>query len=124
MGELDAGPSTGLVVPGPKRRAGFHRREDVDQSRLRAPASQHFGHAVFLAEVLPLDELDLQPRLSGQLHGVIPQRVAQRFGENAHVKATNPSEVQLSFQRRRMTHVQQTARDDDAVKATQLTHNL
>ena len=96
----------------------------MDQSGVVPAPRQHRRHPIFFAEVLPLNELDLQPRLPGQFHGVIPQRVAQRFGENAHVKATNPSEVPLSLERRRMTDIHQTPRDDDAVKATQLTRNL
>ena len=68
----------------------------MDQSGVVPAPSEQLRDAGFLAEVLPLNELDLQPRLPGQFHNVIPQRVALGFGENAQVKATNSSEAQLS----------------------------
>lgn len=82
------------------------------------------NHAVFLAEVPPLNELDLQPGRPRHGHGVIPQRIAQRFGKNAQVEAADAGKIKLSLQRRRMTDIQQAAGDNHPVEATQLTGDL
>ena len=83
------------------------------------PPGQHLGHAVRLAKVSPLNELDFQPSSPGQRHSAIPARSPQGFGEQAQIETTNIGEGKLPLQSGGMTHVPQAAGDDHAVKTTQ-----
>jgi hypothetical protein len=85
---------------------------------------KNLGNALLLAKVPPLNELHFQPGLTGQRHGVIAHRVPQRFSEPAQIKATNVGELKPPFQSSGMTHLQQIAGDDNAIKTTQLSGNL
>ena len=96
----------------------------MHQSWMGTPPGQHRSHAVLLAKVSPLNELDFQPRGPGQRHGMIPDPVPQGFGEQAQIETTNVGEVKLPLQSGGMTHIQQIAGDDNAVKATQLSGDL
>jgi hypothetical protein len=55
---------------------------------------------------------------------MIPHGRAQRFGENAQIKTTNPGQMQLSLQCCRMADILQTPCDDHAGKTAQLTCDL
>jgi hypothetical protein len=54
-----------IVVPRLVSRAGFHGRENADQSRPFAPTGQNLFHPVFLAEVPLANELDLDSGFRG-----------------------------------------------------------
>ena len=124
LGDLETRAPAGLVMPRTERRTRLHRREDMHQTRpIPAPLDQ-LGNAILLAEVSFGNELHFHSGGAGQRHGVIPQRVPQRFGELAQIKATNVGRVKLPLQCGRMTCVHQTAGDDDTVKTTQLSGNL
>jgi hypothetical protein len=96
----------------------------MHQSGLETPPGAQLGDAVFLAEAPPLNELDFQAGDTSRHHGMITDRVAQGFSEQAQIEATNVGEVKLPLRSGGMTHVQQTASDDDAVKTTQRPGNL
>jgi hypothetical protein len=96
----------------------------MHQSGMGTPPGQHLGHAILLAKVSPLNELDFQPRGPGQRHGMIPDRVPQGFGEPAQIETTNVGEVKLPLQSGGMTHIQQIAGDDNTVKTPQRSGNL
>jgi hypothetical protein len=85
---------------------------------------ENLGEAILLAEAPSRNELHFHPGGAGQRQGMIPQRIPQRFGKLAQIKAANVGRVKSSLQSGGMTCVQQTASDDDAVKTTQLSGDL
>jgi hypothetical protein len=64
------------------------------------------------------------PGVTGQRQGVVPQCVAQRFGEQAQIEATKVGCMNLPFLSGGITRVEQTACEDHAVKTTQLAGDL
>ena len=64
---LEAGTVGLFVMPGTKRGAGFHGREDVHQPRMLTALGKDGLDAFFLAKRLePADELDLEAGLCGK----------------------------------------------------------
>lgn len=75
-----------LVVPGPERHAGLHGREDVNESRMVSTLGQDLLDPVLLSEVLPTDELNLEPFPSGDLLGVGADLIAKGLCPSGEVE--------------------------------------
>ncbi len=80
LGGLEESLPAPLIVPRLEGRARFHRREDMDQPGVVAPLGEELLDSILLPEVLPADELDLQPLLTGQALGVAAELVPERPG--------------------------------------------
>jgi len=107
-----------LVMPGCEGGAGFHRREDVDQTGVVAPRVQDRADAVFLAEgVGRADKLDLQPVLPRQPLGVLPDLLPQGFNEARIVEQADAVAAQVGCHALGIADTGQRARDDNAVIA-------
>src|ERR1035438_915983 len=89
LGELDPRTPAALVMPRPERRTRLHRPEDMHQTGAIPAPLENLGDAILLAEVPSGNELHFHAGSAGQPQGVIPQRVPQRFGKLAQIKAPN-----------------------------------
>lgn len=104
-----------FVMPRLEGVTWFHRRENMDQARMAAPLADDALDTVFLAKVLFLDELDLQPmiacnrfRMGTQL---LPELVCPvGIVEYRETKPANKARHCLG-----VSHIDQRARDHDAV---------
>src|SRR3954469_2877893 len=78
---FEEGLAAELVMPGLKRRAPLHGREDVDQSGMPPPLFQDLLNPVLLADVMVAEEFDCQPVVRSELLGVATNLIAERLGE-------------------------------------------
>jgi hypothetical protein len=113
-----------FVMPGLIASTGLHRREDMDQTRMRASVSYNLMDPVFPAKVLLADELYFQAVLGGQAFGMGTDLVAQRrcplgVVENPDVLCFEKAGHALGI-----TNTGNGAGEHDAVKARQYPLNL
>jgi len=106
---LEGGLSGGLVVPGPERGAGFHRREDVNQTGVVTTLGDDRLDALFLPEVVSPDELDLQSALAGELPGACADLLPKTLGEQWVIKEANSPYPQMPGHRLCMANVGERA---------------
>ena len=81
-------------MPGLVALTGFHRRNDVHQTRMIAAPLKHLGDHIFLADVGFGDMLDLDPRRLRQLLRALAERLAQGLGKPGIVENPNAPRVQ------------------------------
>ena len=62
--------------------AGFHRRDDVHQTRVVATLAEHPRNNIFLADMRLGDVLDGNARLSGQRYRTVTHAVTQRLANS------------------------------------------
>src|SRR3990172_9060025 len=113
-----------LVVPGAKRRTGFHGREDVHQPRPIATLLQDGLDPFLLAEVFLGDVVDGQLVLGGQTLSVGADLIPQRLGELGVVEEADSADPQRFGHRLGVGDVDHAARDDDAVETGQSADDL
>lgn len=123
-GGAQAGLARGFVVPGFERLTGFHRRKHMHQAWSVAALLQHLSHAIFFAEVSTLNVLDAQTGGPRREDRVIPDRIAQGFGEHLQIEATDIIPPQPAFYRPRMTDIGERAGDDDPIPTAQCADDL
>jgi len=106
-----------LVVPGPVRRAGLHRREDVDQARVVTATIEHLLDEALLADLGGRHELDLDAVLVGEPLGVLADLVAQRLGVPGVVEDADLVSAQPAGHAVGVAEVGEDPLDDDAIEA-------
>jgi len=121
---LEEGLAGPLVVPGLIGRTGLQGREDMHQAGMPAPLPEDLPHAVFLAEVELLDVLNRRAGFGRQALGIPLDLLGQRLGEERVVEDADAAGVEDTGHPLGVAGPRQRARDDDAVKARELTHNL
>jgi len=84
-----------LVVPWLVARAGFHRRQDVNEAGVVTAPSEDLLDARLFAQAALAHELDLDAGLLGELLGVAPHLLAQRLGKTRVVEDADAVRVQV-----------------------------
>lgn len=106
-----------LIMPGTKRRAGFHGREDVDQAGVIAALVDNGLDSRFFAECLmPSDELDRQAGLASKLLGVFSDLIAQPLRPPGVVKQSDLVVIEVTRHRIGVTDIWKCSGDDNTVK--------
>ena len=105
-----------LVVPGLVRRAAFHRRKNMHQSRVRAAGFEQFCDTLVFSEISEFaDELNFEATFRGQLLGVFADALGQRLGPLGVVEQPNVTRVQEARHRVTMADLRDRCCDDDAI---------
>lgn len=124
LGGLEGCLASGLVMPGPERGAGFHRREYVDQARVITMPGDDCFDALFLTEVVAPDELDLQTVLTSKLPSACADLLPKLLGEQRIIEEANSSHPQMPRHSLRMADVGERTNNYHPVKARQSTTNF
>jgi len=119
LGGLESGLSSGLVVPGPERGSGFHRREDVDQTGVITTPGDDCLDALFLPKVVAPDELDLQSVLAGKLLSACADLLSEPLGEQRVIEEANSPHPQVPRHGFCMADVGERANNHHPVEAGQ-----
>jgi hypothetical protein len=124
LGGLEGGIAGGLVVPGPERGAGFHRREDMDQAGVITALGDDCFDALFLTEVVAPDKLDLQSVLTSKLPSACADLLSKLLGEQGVIEKSNSLQPQMPRHGLRMTDIGEGANNYHPVEARQSTTNF
>jgi len=124
LGGLEESLSSGLVMPGLERGAGFHCREDVDQTGVITTLGDDCLDALLLPEVVALDELNLQSTLAGELLSACAYLLTEWLGKQRVIEEANAPDPQMPRHRLRMADVGKRASNHHPVKTGQSTTNF
>jgi len=87
---------SGLVMPGLVGLTGFHGREDVDEPWMDASLLDDLPDSIFFSEVLLSDELDFEAVSLGNVLGIVPQLISERFCETRVIKDTDVVDSEIT----------------------------
>ena len=123
-GQLHAGLAGWLVIPGRILRAGFHRRDDVDQARHRTALRQDLRNDGLFADMAVLQILDLEPVLGGDILGVLAHLLTQRIQVLAQIETPDAGPEKHLGHRFRVGHRHQGPRQHQPIVAPECPHHL
>lgn len=87
---LQKGLACLFVMPRLKCVAGLHGRKDMHQPRMISTAQEYFLNAIFLAEILPLDEIDCHPVVPCDCVGVCSEFFAKPVAQSGYLNMRIP----------------------------------
>jgi len=108
-----------FVMPRTIRSTAFHRAKDMHQAWLFAALVQDFLNPGFLAKILIAHKFDLYSVGLRQRFGILSNPLAQRLGKLGIVEDANALLIQIMRHALGVTEGLQTAREHNAVIATQ-----
>ena len=113
-----------FIVPGLVAGAGFHGRENMDQTGMTAALSHDFFDALLFAKVLLANEVDFQTIFHRDPFGILSDFLSQRLGPFDVVENANTLLAQKQTHALGVTNARQGSRQDGPVKAGEYPLNL
>jgi hypothetical protein len=124
LSDFTAWMAVRVSEPGFVRRAGFHGRQDVNQSRMSAAFLENALDQFLLARIVAANKLDFLFVFGGQFLSVFPDFIAEWLGKARVIENPNIVSIQIAGHSVCMAESGESSLDDNAVVTFKNTGDL